>query len=122
MCICAHICVHMLGIPGWNVIDCLLEFLMTQCSFPHSFSPKGLPWWLRGKESACNPGDPGTIPGSGRCPGEGNGNPLLYSCLENSTDRGAWWASLVAQMIKNLPAMQETLVQFLGQEDPLGKG
>ena len=88
MCICAHICVHMLGIPGWNVIDCLLEFLMTQCSFPHSFSPKGLPWWLRGKESACNPGDPGTIPGSGRCPGEGNGNPLQYSCLENSTDRG----------------------------------
>ena len=42
------------------------------------------------KESACNAGDPGSIPGSGRYPGEGNGNLLLYSCLENSRDRGAW--------------------------------
>ena len=45
-----------------------------------------------GKESACNAGDPGLIPGSGRSPGEGNGNPLQYSCLENSTDRGVWQA------------------------------
>ena len=43
-----------------------------------------------GKESACNAGDPGSIPGSGRYPGEGNGNLLLSSCLENSRDRGAW--------------------------------
>ena len=42
-----------------------------------------------GKESACNAGNPGSIPGSGRSPGEGNGNPLRYSCLENSMDRGA---------------------------------
>ena len=42
-----------------------------------------------GKESACNAGDPSWIPGSGRSPGEGNGNPLYYSCLENSVDRGA---------------------------------
>ena len=42
------------------------------------------------KESACSAGDPGTIPILGRSPGEGNGNPLQYSCLENSTDRGAW--------------------------------
>ena len=42
------------------------------------------------KESACNAGDPGLIPGSGRYPGEGNGNLLLYSYLENSRDRGAW--------------------------------
>ena len=41
--------------------------------------------------SACNAGDPGCIPGSGRSPGEGNGNPLQYSCLKNSMDRGAWW-------------------------------
>ena len=41
-----------------------------------------------GKESACNAGDPGLIPGSGRSPGEGNGNPLQYSCLEYSTERG----------------------------------
>ena len=42
-----------------------------------------------GKESACNTGDPGLIPGSGRTPGEGNGTPLQYSCLENPVDRGA---------------------------------
>ena len=44
------------------------------------------------KASACNAGDQGLIPGSGRSPGEGNGNPLQYSCLENSMDGGAWWA------------------------------
>ena len=45
-----------------------------------------------GKESACNAGDQGSIPGLGRSPGEETGNPLQYSCLENSMDRGAWWA------------------------------
>ena len=45
-----------------------------------------------GKESACNAGDPGLIPGLGRSSGEGNGNPLQYSCLENSMDRGPWQA------------------------------
>ena len=50
----------------------------------------GLPWWLRGKASACNVGDPGLIPGSGRSPGEGNGNPLQYSCLENSMGHNPW--------------------------------
>ena len=48
------------------------------------------------KASAYNAGDPDSIPGSGRSPGEGNGNPLQYSCLENPTDRGAWWAILHA--------------------------
>ena len=43
-----------------------------------------------GKASVCNAGDPGSIPGLGRSPGEGNGNPLQYSCLENSMDGGAW--------------------------------
>ena len=47
-----------------------------------------------GKESACNAGDPGSIPGLGRSPGEGNGNPLQYSCLENLMDRGAWRATV----------------------------
>ena len=45
-----------------------------------------------GKVSAYDAGDPGSIPGSGRSPGKGNGNPFQYSCLENPTDRGAWWA------------------------------
>ena len=61
-----------------------------------------------GKESACNAGHSDSIPGSGRSPGEGIGYPLQYS-----------WASLVAQLVKNPPAMQETWVQLLGQEDPL---
>ena len=47
-----------------------------------------------GKASACRAGDPGSIPGLGRSPGEGNGNPLQYSCLENSMDWGAWWATV----------------------------
>ena len=55
---------------------------------------KGLPWWHRAKESACQAGDADLIPGSGRSPGEENGNPLQYSCLGNLMDRGAWWASV----------------------------
>ena len=46
------------------------------------------------KASTCNAGDLGSIPGSGRSPGEGNGNPLQYSCLENPMDGGAWWATV----------------------------
>ena len=67
-----------------------------------------LPDSFAGKESACNKGDLGLIPGSGRSPAEGIGYPLQYS-----------WASLVAQTVKNLPKMQETWVQSLGWEDPL---
>ena len=47
-----------------------------------------------GKESACNAGDLSSIPRSGISPGEGNGNPLQYTCLENPMDRGAWWATV----------------------------
>ena len=64
-----------------------------------------------GKEPACKAGDPGSIPVSGRSSGEGIRYPLQYS-----------WAPLMAQLVKNLPAMQETLVPFLGQEDSLEKG
>ena len=64
-----------------------------------------------GKESACNAGDPSSIPGSGRSTGEGIGYPLQYS-----------WASLVAQLVKNPPAMRETWIRSLGWEDPLEQG
>ena len=102
-----------------------------------------------GKESACNAGDPGSIPGLGRSPGERNGNPLQCSYLENPRDGGAWWAavhgvaqsrtrlkrlssssrtlfisscaSLMASPVKRLPAMRETRVRFLGRESPLEK-
>ena len=63
------------------------------------------------QESAYNAGDPGSIPGLGSSSGERIGYPLQYS-----------WASLVAQLVKNPPAMQKTPVPFLGQEDPLEKG
>ena len=56
----------------------------------------GFPGGSDGKESACNVGYPGSIPGLGRSPGEGKGYPLQYSCLENSMDRGAWWATVHA--------------------------
>ena len=72
---------------------------------------KGFPDSSVGKESACNAGDPGSIPGSGRSPGEGIGYPLQYS-----------WASLVAQLVQNEPAMWETWDRSLGWEDPLEKG
>ena len=65
----------------------------------------GFPGSSAGKEFTCNAGDSGSIPGSGRSPGEGISYPLQYS-----------WASLVAQMVKNLPTMQETWVRSL--EDP----
>jgi len=71
----------------------------------------GFPCGSAGKESTCNAGDPSLIPGSGRSPGEGIGYPLQYS-----------WASLVAELVKNLPGMRETWVRSLGWEDPLEKG
>ena len=71
----------------------------------------GFPDSSVGKESACNARDPGSTPGLGRSAGEGIGYPPQRS-----------WASLVAQLVKNLPAMRETWVQSLGWEDPLEKG
>ena len=71
----------------------------------------GFPDSSVGKEFACNAGDPGSILGSGRSTGEGIGYPFQYS-----------WASPVAQLVKNSPAMRETWVQSLGWEDPLEKG
>ena len=71
----------------------------------------GFPGNSAGKESACNAEEPGSIPGMGRSPGEGIGHPLQCS-----------WTSLVAQMGKNLSAMQETWIRPLGWEDPLEEG
>ena len=62
----------------------------------------GLPWWLRWKESAYIARDLGWIPGLERSPGGGHGNPLQYSCLENSMDRGAWWAIYSPWSLKEL--------------------
>ena len=54
----------------------------------------GFPGGSGNEDPICNEGDPGLTPGSGRSPGEENGNPLQYSCSENPTDRGAWQATV----------------------------
>ena len=82
------------------VSDLSIVFII--CGFPHSSV---------GKESSCNVGEARSIPGYGRYTGEGIGYPLQYSM-----------PSFVAQLVKNLPAMQKTQVQSLGWEDPLKKG
>ena len=71
----------------------------------------GFPGSSVGNVSTCNAGDPSSIPGSGRSPGEGTGYPLQYS-----------WASLVVWVVKNQPAMWETWVRFLGWKDALEEG
>ena len=98
----------------------------------------GFPSGSDGNVSVCNAGDPGSIPGLGRSPGEGTGYTPQYSGLEENSwtiqsmrsqrvgqDRAIFifiWASPVAQLVKNPPAIQETWVRFLGWEDPLQKG
>ena len=107
-----------------------LSFASSQFRIPLDFPDSS-----DSKESACNIRDIGSLLGLGRSPGERNDNPLQYSCLENSMDRGSWGATvhrvtknqtdgvtfLVAQLVNNLPARQEILVQSLGWEDPLEK-
>ena len=61
---------------------------------PKFIEQLGFPCSLVSKESACNAGDLGSIPGLGRSPGKGSGNPIQYSCLENPKDRGAWRATV----------------------------
>ena len=87
------------------------SYLIEARSFNIAIVTLGFPDSSVGKESACNAGDPCLIPGLGRSTGEGIGYPLQYS-----------WASLVAQLLKNPPAMRETWVRSLGWEDPLEKG
>ena len=81
------------------------------CKLNPNNENKGFPGSPAGTESTCNAGDPGSIPGFLRSPGEGIGYPPQYS-----------WASVVAQMVKNTPVMLETWVQSLGWEDPLDGG
>jgi len=73
-----------------------------------------LPWGAEVKASACSAGDLGSIPGSGRSPGEGNGNPLQYSCLENPMDGGAWWATVYG-VAKSRTRLSDLTFTFLCQ-------
>ena len=76
---------------------------------------EGFPWGSDSEESACNAGEPGSVPGSGRSPGEGNSNPLQYSCLENSMDRGAWEAT-VHGVGKSWTRLSDYTFTFIGTE------
>ena len=68
--------------------------LLRQCNFPVTQTAVGFPGSSDGKEPACNVGDSGSIPESGRSPGEGNGDQLQYSCLENPMDGETWWGTV----------------------------
>ena len=85
----------------WTKLNCVLATgLSDESHFPSKLllaiicQINGFPGGSDSTESACNAGDPGLIPGLWRSSGEGNGNPFQYSCLENSMDRGAWWATV----------------------------
>ena len=78
------------------------------CMYPEK--QRGLPWWLSGKESACNARDLGLIPGLERSLREGNVNPLPYSCLVYSVDRGAYWAT-VCEVTESWTWLRDTHIQ-----------
>ena len=78
-------------------LDCAVFCLPQEISWDENIKSAGLKkagFFSESKEFIYNTGDPGSIPGSGRSPGEGNGNPLLYSYLEYPMDRGVWWATV----------------------------
>ena len=88
------------GMQGDQNLSLDLETLTSAIRDTHINKCLGFPDGSEVKVSACNVGELGSIPGLGRFPGEGNGNPLQYSCLENPMDRGAWWAT-VHRVTKN---------------------
>ena len=79
--------------PGYLCVFHKVQFVVVVLIFGHTSWLVGLPRQLSGKETTCQTGDVGSIPGLGRSPGGGNGNALQYSCLENSMDRRAWQAT-----------------------------
>ena len=113
---CSSSWFYLVPLPSWFFVLNLNLVLQPACyTVSYPVSSQYIPFVLKldrspaygafpggsnGKESACNAGDPGSTPGSGRSPGEGNGNSLQYSCLENPMGRGAWWAT-VHGVVKN---------------------
>ena len=94
--------------PFWTIVFSFGDYYYYYYKFCFLL---GFPGSSDGKDSTCNAGDPSSMPGSGRSPGEGIGFPLQYS-----------WASLVAQTVKNVLVIWDTWVPSLGWEDPLEKG
>ena len=71
----------------------------------------GFPEGSDSKKSPCNVGDLGSIPGSRRSPGEGNGSPVQYSCLENAMDRGAWWATWSGKELDTIEKLTHIFIE-----------
>ena len=90
------------------MFKCIL-FLSFWLLFSTTYWDKGLPWWLRGKNHPAKAGDVGLVSGSGRSPGEGNGNPLQNSCLGNLMDRGSWQA-IVYGVAKGQTRLSEWII------------
>ena len=91
----------------------------TELMCPLQAAKRGFPGGSEVKASACNAGDLGSIPGLGSCPGEGNGNPLQYSCLENPKDGGAWWASVHFHFASSQGTGKENVLEAREQWGPL---
>ena len=86
---------YIIALTIWTFVGKVMSLLFnTLSNFVIAFLPRSFSGGSDSKVSAYNAGDPCSIPGSGRCPGEGNGNQLQYSCLENPIDRGAWLATV----------------------------
>ena len=91
---------HLLTLCNYKILQAHIVYFLPPSTGISTFSKEpwsfcwrmifGLPWWLSSKESSCQAENAGSIPESGRSPGEGNGNPLQYSCLGNPMDRGGW--------------------------------
>ena len=94
LCICMCACLDMYIYMLVCVCVCVWDRQKERNIYRRNLERKGFPSGSDSKESACNEGDLGSIHGWGRSPGEGHGNPLQYSCLKNSMDRGAWWATV----------------------------
>ena len=88
-----------IALTKWNFVSKVMSQLFNMLSrYIMGFSSVS-----DGKASAYNTGDLGSVPGFGRSPGEGNGNPLQYSCLENPMDRGSWWVTRVRHNLATKP-------------------
>ena len=110
--VCMSTCGHPFPLGWFPEVSVIMTIagLAASLNFGTPRLPPSFPGSSVGKESTCNAGDTSSISGPGRSPGEGKDYPLQYS-----------WACLVAQLVKNPSAIQETWVQSLGQEDPLEK-
>ena len=100
------VCPHQKNLIVCTLCTCV-HMSVSNCGHPLS-----LPGGSDGKEYACNAADPDSVPGLERSPGEGKGNPLQYSCLENSMDRGAWWDHKELDMTEQLTLSLSLLLSF----------